>query len=53
MADGVQRHGLRPRVKFIIGRAPVMQTWADEIGADGYGKGALVAVVLAKKLVNK
>ena len=28
--------GLRPRVKVIVGGAPVTRDWADEIGADGY-----------------
>jgi corrinoid protein of di/trimethylamine methyltransferase len=49
----LEQHGLRPRVKIIVGGAPVTQGWADEIGADGYGKDALAAVVLAKKLVAR
>jgi len=49
----LEQHGLRPRVKIIVGGAPVTQSWADEIGADGYGKDALAAVVLAKSLVAK
>jgi len=49
----LERQGLRPRVKVIVGGAPVTQTWADEIGADGYGKDALAAVMLAKRLVHK
>ena len=49
----LEQHGLRPRVKIIVGGAPVTQGWADEIGADGYGKDALAAVTLAKKLAAK
>ena len=49
----LEQHGLRPRVKIIVGGAPVTQSWADQIGADGYGKDALAAVVLAKSLVAK
>jgi len=49
----LEEHGLRPRVKIMVGGAPVTQVWADEIGADGYGKDALAAVALAKKLVAR
>jgi 5-methyltetrahydrofolate--homocysteine methyltransferase len=38
-------------VKVMIGGAPVTQSWANEIGADGYGKDALAAVALAKSLM--
>jgi trimethylamine corrinoid protein len=44
---------LRPRVKIIVGGAPVTRKWAEEIGADGYGKDAVGAVTLAKSLVGK
>jgi len=40
-------------VKVMIGGAPVTQCWADEIGADGYGKDAQAAVALAKTLLGK
>lgn len=42
---------LRDKVKVLIGGAPVTQTFADEIGADGYGDNASTAVALARKLV--
>jgi corrinoid protein of di/trimethylamine methyltransferase len=51
VVEALERHGLRPRVKVMIGGAPVTQSWADEIGADGYGKDALEAVALAKRLM--
>ena len=51
VVEALQRHGLRPRVKVMIGGAPVTQSWANEIGADGYGKDALAAVALAKSLM--
>lgn len=38
-------------VKTIIGGAPVTQTFADQIGADGYSDDAPGAVELARKLV--
>ncbi|MGI6734005.1 MAG: cobalamin B12-binding domain-containing protein [Anaerovoracaceae bacterium] len=44
---------LRDRVKVIVGGAPVNQSWADKIGADGYSENALTAVKLAKGLVAK
>ncbi len=51
VVEALERHGLRPRVKVMIGGAPVTQSWANEIGADGYGKDALAAVALAKSLM--
>lgn len=44
--------GVRDRVKVIIGGAPVTQSFADQIGADGYASNAASASELAKKLVN-
>jgi corrinoid protein of di/trimethylamine methyltransferase len=51
--EAMERQGIRPRVKVIVGGAPVTQSWANEIGADGYGRDALAAVALAKSLVSK
>src|SRR5207253_1714822 len=34
--DALTRAGVRDRVKVMIGGAPVSQTYADEIGADGW-----------------
>jgi trimethylamine corrinoid protein len=53
VVEALERHGLRPRVKVMIGGAPVTETWAKEIGADGYGRDALGAVALAKSLMGK
>ena len=44
--------GLRGQVKVIIGGVPTSQEFADEIGADGWGKDALDAVNKAKKLLG-
>jgi corrinoid protein of di/trimethylamine methyltransferase len=52
VVEALDREGLRPQVKIIVGGAPVTQKWADEIGADGYGKDAMSAVALARRLVN-
>jgi 5-methyltetrahydrofolate--homocysteine methyltransferase len=43
--------GLRDKVKVMVGGAPVTDTWAKSIGADGYGKDAPAAVDLARQLV--
>ncbi len=44
--------GVRDRVKVMIGGAPVTQTFADQIGADGYASNAAAAAELAKRLVG-
>jgi 5-methyltetrahydrofolate--homocysteine methyltransferase len=44
-------HGIRDTTKVIVGGAPVLPDWADEIGADGYGENAAEAVNLCKELV--
>jgi 5-methyltetrahydrofolate--homocysteine methyltransferase len=44
--------GLRDAVKVMVGGAPVTQTWADELGADGYGANAGMAVERAQALVG-
>jgi len=38
-------------VKVIIGGAPVTQAFADDIGADGFGRDATAAVTLARRLL--
>ncbi len=50
--DALVKAGLRDRVKVMIGGAPVSQTFADEIGADGYAKDSTLAVVKAKALMG-
>lgn len=51
--EALDRAGLRPKVRVMVGGAPVTRRWAEEIGADGYGKDAISAVALAKTLVQK
>ena len=48
---GLTEHGIREQVKVMIGGAPLSQSFADSIGADGYAKDASEAVKLARKLV--
>ena len=43
---------LRDEVKIMVGGAPVTQEFADDMGADGYGKDALACVALAKNLLG-
>ncbi len=43
---------LRDRVKIMVGGAPVTQDFADDMGADGYGKDAMACVALAKRLLG-
>lgn len=44
--------GLREQVKVMIGGAPVTETYAHDIGADGYAADASRAATLAKTLVG-
>jgi corrinoid protein of di/trimethylamine methyltransferase len=44
--------GLRERVRVIVGGAPASESWAQEIGADGYSEDAIGAVALARKLLG-
>jgi len=48
----LQEAGIRDNVKVMIGGAPVTQSFADQIGADGYASNAAAAVDLAKQFVG-
>jgi 5-methyltetrahydrofolate--homocysteine methyltransferase len=48
-----QKAGHRGKVKILIGGAPTSQQWADECGADGWGRDAMEAVKLALRLVKE
>ena len=48
--EALSAAGLRGQAKIMVGGAPVTQRYADEIGADGYGENAAVAVAVARKL---
>ena len=50
--QALEEAGLRDKVKIMIGGAPVTQTFADQIGADGYASNAASAAELAKKFVS-
>ncbi len=44
--------GLRDQVKIMVGGAPVTQEFAEDMGADGYGKDAMACVEKAKELLG-
>ncbi len=46
--DAIVDSGLRDKVKVMIGGAPVTQSFADEIGADGFASDAGSAAKMAK-----
>jgi len=50
--EALNNDGLRNSVKIVIGGAPVTQSYADEIGADGYAADAASAVSEVKRLLN-
>ena len=45
--------GLREKYYVVVGGAPISAQWAAEIGADGYGKTAIDASHLIKRLVTE
>jgi len=51
--DTIKSAHLKKDIKIIIGGAPITQSFADEIGADGYGQEAESTVTLVKTLLNK
>ncbi len=50
--EELKKAGIRDDVKVLIGGAPVSQTYAEEIGADGYSPDSSGAVELARRLVS-
>ena len=49
--NSLKTAGLRNQVKVMVGGAPVNETFAREIGADGYSSNANAAVIKAKELL--
>lgn len=49
--DALENHGLREKVKVLVGGAPVTEEFARKIGADGYSSNANEAVWLAKSVL--
>ena len=48
----LEQAGLRAQVKVMVGGAPVSDSWAQEIGADGYAEDAVGAVRKARELLG-
>ena len=48
----LKAQGLRDKVKVMVGGAPVDRTFAEKIGADGYGANATEAVELARRFAG-
>jgi 5-methyltetrahydrofolate--homocysteine methyltransferase len=48
----LEEAGVRDKVKVMIGGAPVTQSFADQIGADGYASNAASAAELAKQFTS-
>ncbi len=49
--EALQSAGIRDKVKVLIGGAPINDSYAEKIGADGYAQDASRAVKLAKSLI--
>ena len=52
LVEALNDAGLRDRVKVMIGGAPVTESYAKEIGADGYAEDAISAVDMAFRLIG-
>jgi methylmalonyl-CoA mutase cobalamin-binding domain/chain len=52
LIEALEEAGLRDKVKVMVGGAPVTQSYASEIGADGYAEDAISAVDLAFRLID-
>jgi corrinoid protein of di/trimethylamine methyltransferase len=51
--QALQAAGVRQQVKVIVGGAPVTQSWANDIGADGFAEDAMSAVQVARQVMGK
>lgn len=51
--DKLTQAEIRDKIKVIVGGAPLTQSFADEIGADGFGENAGSAVSVARSLMGK
>src|SRR5512147_2570827 len=51
--EELDKEGLRPRIRVIVGGAPITKDWAAKIKADGTSEDAVGAVKLAKQLMGK
>lgn len=52
LIQALEEAGLKDQVKVMVGGAPVTDSYAKEIGADGYAEDAISAVDIAMRLVD-
>jgi corrinoid protein of di/trimethylamine methyltransferase len=52
LIEALEEANLKDKVKVMVGGAPVTESFASEIGADGYAEDAISAVDLAYRLVD-
>jgi corrinoid protein of di/trimethylamine methyltransferase len=52
LIEAIKDAGLRDKVKIMVGGAPVTESFAKEIGADGYAEDAISAVGVAYRLMD-
>lgn len=52
LVEALNEAGIRNNVKVMIGGAPVTESFAKEIGADGYAEDAIAAVDMAFRLID-
>jgi corrinoid protein of di/trimethylamine methyltransferase len=53
LIEELDKEGLRPRIRVIVGGAPITREWTEKIKADGYSEDAIGAVKLARQLLGK
>jgi trimethylamine corrinoid protein len=53
ITEYLEMEKVRGKYKLVFGGGPLTETWAKEMGADGYAPDALKAVELVKKLMEK
>ncbi|MBL9136410.1 MAG: corrinoid protein [Verrucomicrobiales bacterium] len=51
--EAIHKAGLKGKVKVLVGGAPISQTFADSIGADGFSDNAVGAVALARRVLGQ
>ncbi len=52
LVQSLEESGLKDKIKVIVGGAPITQSYADEIRADGYAPDAASAVDLVKRVMG-
>ena len=53
VVDAIGEEGIRDEIFIMVGGAPVTEKFAEEVGADAYGRDAAVSVDLAKAYMAK